>query len=80
MIIKIMIVFLFIAIIYCLGSAVFFMVRYKGRSSNTVKALTWRISLSLLLFFLLIIGYMMGWISPRHISLFNNLATLNDKF
>ena len=32
-----------------------------------VKALAWRIGLSVALFALLIIGYFLGWIDPSHL-------------
>lgn len=64
MIMKIVVILLLVMIIYCLGSAVVFMIRGK-RKKNMVKALTWRISLSLLLFILILIGYAMGWITPH---------------
>jgi TRAP-type C4-dicarboxylate transport system permease large subunit len=67
MIMKIIIVLLLMTVIYCLGSAVFFMLRDKGGSRSMAKALTWRISLSLLLFLLLLIGFFLGWISPHPI-------------
>lgn len=67
MIMKILILLLLIIIIYCLGSAVFFMIRHKGDSKSMAKALTWRISLSLIVFILLIVGYFNGWIIPHGI-------------
>jgi TRAP-type C4-dicarboxylate transport system permease large subunit len=65
---KSVVVLLLITIIYCLGSAVFFMLRDKATSKSMVKALTWRITLSLLLFILLLIGFAMGWITPHGIT------------
>ncbi len=65
MIIKVIIILLLITIVYCLGSAVFFMLRDKTGSKSMAKALTWRISLSLLLFILLLFSYFMGWIAPH---------------
>jgi thiosulfate reductase cytochrome b subunit len=65
MIIKVIVILLLITIIYCLGSAVFFMLREKPGSRSMAKALTWRISLSLLLFILLLVSYLMGWIAPH---------------
>lgn len=65
MVMKIIIILFLATIIYCLGSAVFFMLRDKGGSKSMVKALTWRISLSLLLFVLLLVAYAMGWIVPH---------------
>lgn len=67
MIIKIIVILLLITVIYCLASAVFYMLWDKGGSRSMVKALTWRISLSLILFILLIISYLMGWITPHSI-------------
>jgi hypothetical protein len=52
-------------ILASLGSALFFLVRDKGQSMRTVKALAVRVALSLLLFLLLMIGYKLGFISGR---------------
>ena len=65
-----MIIFLFLAVIlYSLGSALYFLVREHSEedSFRVVKALTWRIGLSLLLFVLLFIAFGLGWIAPHHI-------------
>ena len=62
---KIVIVGLFIAIILSLTSAMVALLRDRGRGTATVRALTWRIGLSLLLFALLLIGYALGWIHPH---------------
>lgn len=62
---KIVIVGLFIAIVLSLASALVALLRDRGHGTATVRALTWRISLSLLLFVLLIIGYSLGWIHPH---------------
>ena len=56
------------AILLALGSALFHMVRGKGASGATVRALTWRIGLSVGLFVLLIIAVLMGWITPHGIQ------------
>ena len=57
------VVALLLAIMISLGSGLFYLVKDKSNSDRTVRALTWRIGLSLLLFFLLILIYRMGWIS-----------------
>ena len=62
---KILIILFLISIIYALGSALYFLVSDKGKSDRIVKALTWRISLSLVLFLLLFIAYALGWLSPH---------------
>lgn len=63
-----LVVVLFLAIIlYCLGSGLFYLVRDKSDSDRVVKALTWRIGLSILLFILLFVAYAMGWVAPHTI-------------
>jgi hypothetical protein len=52
-------------ILASLGSALFFLVRDKGQSMRTVKALAVRVALSLLLFLLLMVGYKLGLIPGR---------------
>jgi hypothetical protein len=60
------IVFLFLAVIlFSLGSALYYLVKDKGQSDRTVKALTVRITLSIVLFLLLMLGYYFGLISPQ---------------
>jgi len=63
--IKAIIILTLIAIIISLGSGIVFLVKDNGRSTRTVKALTIRIGLSLLLFFALLIGFATGVISPH---------------
>ena len=63
-----LIVFALLAVILVsLASGMFFLVRDKGQSNNTVKSLTVRISLSILLFVLLFIGLATGLIKPHGI-------------
>ena len=49
-------------------SGLFFLVRDQGRSTRTVKALTWRIGLSVALFLLLLVGYYFGLVTPHGIG------------
>jgi putative copper export protein len=67
MLVKIIIVLFMLVILYSLGSAMFYLVRNKDRSDNVVKALSWRIGLSIVLFVLLFVGYAMGWITPHSV-------------
>jgi len=60
----IIIVFL-IAILVSLGSGLFFLVRDSSDEDRTVRALTWRIALSLALIIFLVIAYFAGWIHPH---------------
>jgi len=59
---KIVIVAFLVVILASLGSALFFLMRDKGGSDRTVKALTVRVALSLTLFLLLMLGYYFGFI------------------
>lgn len=49
-------------IVLSLGSAMFYLIRDKGKSDRTVKALTLRVALSVTLFVLLMLGYYFGLI------------------
>ena len=65
MITKIIVVLFLFAIIGSLFSGLFFLMRDKGASERTVKALTVRVSLSVLLFILLMIGFATGLLQPH---------------
>ena len=65
MLIKILIIVFLIAIIYSLGSALYFLVKDHGEGDRTVHRLMWRIGLSLVLFFFLWGAYQLGWIEPN---------------
>lgn len=64
---KIIIALAFILILGSLGSALFFMMRDKGKSNRTVHALALRVGLSIVLFLMLLGAYKMGWIQPTGI-------------
>jgi len=66
-IIKVILVLLFISIVYALGSALYFLIHDKADSDRVVKALTWRIGLSLFLFIVLFFAFAMGWITPHQL-------------
>ena len=65
---KIIVVLFLIFIIGSLFSGLFYLVRDKGTSERTVRALTVRISLSVLLFVLLMLGYATGLLQPHGIA------------
>jgi hypothetical protein len=62
--VKIVVILFLVLIVGSLGSALYYLVRDKGTTDRTVKALTIRISLSIALFVLLMAGYYFGLI-PR---------------
>jgi hypothetical protein len=57
---RIVVIAMLVLIVGSLGSALWFLIRDKGGSERTVKALTVRISLSIGLFLLLMAGYYFG--------------------
>lgn len=67
MLMKIVIIIALIAIIASLGKALYYLVKKPEASSKMAKALTWRISLSLALFFFVILAFALGWIHPHGI-------------
>jgi hypothetical protein len=59
---KIFVAIAFVLIVASLGSALFYLMRDKGQSNNTVKALALRVGLSIALFISLLIAHWLGWI------------------
>lgn len=57
-----------IAIVASLGSALYYLVRDAGTGNRTVRALTWRTLLSIILFVLLLLGFHFGLIKPHPIG------------
>ena len=62
---RIIVIVFLIVILSSLASALFYLVKDKGKSDRTVRALTVRISLSLGLFLLLMAGHYFGILPPR---------------
>ena len=62
---KFLVVILLLVILASLFSALVFLVRDRGSTHRTVRALTWRIGLSIGLFLLLLLAGWMGWIEPH---------------
>ncbi len=57
---KIVIILFIVAILYSLGSALYYLMKDRGQSDRTVKALTVRVALSITLFVLLLLGFQFG--------------------
>ena len=63
---KVIVVIVLIGILLSLGSALFMLViDRKGETKGMVRALTVRNSLSVVLFILLFIAWVAGWIEPH---------------
>ena len=68
MLVKAIIIIFLVIIIYSLGSALFYLARdKKSDEERVVKALSWRIGLSIVLFFLLFVAFALGWITPHSV-------------
>lgn len=65
MIIKILIILFLLTILYSLASSFFFLVWDKGQGDRTIRRLTWRIGLSLVLFVLMWGAHQMGWLDAN---------------
>lgn len=68
MIIKVIILAFMLTIVFCLGSGVLYLLKDQQGSKRMVKALSWRIGLSLFLFILLLLAYAFGYIAPHGIQ------------
>ena len=62
---KIVVVVFIILILGSLGSALYFLVKDKGSSTRTVRALTWRVVFSIAIFMLLMLSYHFGLIGTK---------------
>ena len=65
---RIVVLLFILFILISLGSALYYLVKDKGQSERTVKALTIRITLSIVLFVMLMAGFYFGWIPQTGIK------------
>lgn len=65
---KVLIIVVFVAILGSLASGLLFLVKDKGQSDRTIKALTLRIGLSVFLFLLLFLLFAAGLITPHGVQ------------
>jgi succinate dehydrogenase hydrophobic anchor subunit len=77
MLIKVFIVIALVAIVISLGSGMVFLLKDKGQTERTAKALTVRIMLSALLFGLIMLGVFTGHNKPH--GIYPNTPTTVDK-
>jgi branched-subunit amino acid transport protein AzlD len=68
MFVKTLVIITLFIILICLGSALYFLVKDDSKSNRLVKALTWRIGISIFLFVMLFIGFATGFISPHPVG------------
>lgn len=54
-----------LVILISLASGLVFLIRDEGKTKRTVKALSWRIGLSLALFLFLFLAFSLEWIHPH---------------
>ncbi len=66
---KYVIVVALLFVLFSLGQALFYLVKGKGQSGNTVKFLTVRIIASVVLFLLILLAMKMGWVVPHGIKM-----------
>ncbi len=62
---KVLVILFAIFIVASLFSALYFLIKDKGRGERTVRALTVRVVLSLMLFALLMLGFHFGFIPGK---------------
>lgn len=64
---KLLIIAFIILIIWNLGAGLYYMMVDKGKTNRTVRSLSWRIGLSVLLIGLLFLGIITGFVKPHGI-------------
>jgi heme/copper-type cytochrome/quinol oxidase subunit 4 len=64
---KIVIIVLLFAVVASLFSGLYFVYKDKGNSNRAVISLTIRITLSVLVFVLLVASYYFGWLTDGHL-------------
>jgi len=65
---KLIIVAVLVVIVWNLGAGLYYMIVDKGKTDRTVRALSWRIGLSVGLILLVILGIWTGVIKPHDIQ------------
>ena len=68
MIFKAIIIGLLLFVIFSMGQALTYLIKYEGKTYRVVNALTRRIGVSVLIFILLLIGQAVGLIQPHGLS------------
>ncbi len=77
--VAIAIVGILLFIVVNLAMGLVYMLKDRGRSDRTLKALTWRVAISVALFVLLIIGMATGIVTPHQNPLGLSTAPAADR-
>jgi hypothetical protein len=65
MLAKIIIIALLVSIVIALFTAVYFLVKDPSNRRRTLRSLTWRVSLQVVLILFLVAAVRLGWIQPH---------------
>ncbi len=65
MLIRMVVALIVAGIIYCLASAAYCLISSKYTAGVMLRALTWRVITSVVLFLLILLSYSLGWIVPH---------------
>jgi len=65
---KLLVALFLASVLFSLGSGLYYMMKDKGKGDRAVRALTWRISISIFLFILLLLGAQFGLIEPHGVT------------
>lgn len=68
MLARLFIVAALVAILFNLGAGLYYMMVDRGTTDRTVRALTWRIGLSVALILAVMLCVAMGWIQPHGLN------------
>jgi hypothetical protein len=72
-ILKWLILIAFVLILGSLASALIFLIRDRGRTRNTMRALAFRVGFSIALFLLILFANHMGWIESTGVPIQRSL-------
>ena len=64
---KLLVIAFLIVILWNLGAGLYYMMVDKGTSNRTVRSLSWRIGISVVLFLLVMVGIYTGFFKPHGI-------------
>ena len=68
MLAKTLVIIFLLAIVYSLGAGLYYMMSDKGTTDRTVRALTWRIGLSVALIVIIILMIWTGVLKPHGVG------------